>query len=218
MLLPNIEPNTHSPNDWNKRLSNSYVYASVDNGATNKVVFVKAVSEILGTSLEDYQNATVIYKDHQTQAQQCNASKFGVESFRPEVGIYNLDKFPVFITHLPFRQWHFGCTSESIAIKRLSGIGWNVSMREYEYLFNPEYPTLGDAVDLLKGKKKKHIALSPYVSLLASGTKVDRFVLLYKFVPMASINSGMWFPSPSGLALEKVALEYKDVIMELLAK
>lgn len=216
MRLPDIEPNTHSPQDWHKRLSSSYIYGHNGLVSTPKVLHIKAISEISGTSEQDYEAALVVYKDAEGNTQQCPASRLHVEAFRPEPGIYNLQQFPVSVTHLPFRQWHFGCTSESISIKRLSGQHWNLATHLYENLFNPTYPTLGDAVELLKAKKKKHIAVSPYVSLLASGAKTDRFVILYKFVPIASINNGMWFPSPAARPLEKIALEYKDVLMDLI--
>jgi hypothetical protein len=216
MKLFDIEPNTHSPEDWNKRLNNSWIYGAIDNKPP-ATLYIRGIQAIQSTTKAAFDMASVQYKGVNDVGYSASTlSMLDVHNFKPDVGVYNLDYFPILLTHLPYRQWHFGATSESITCSRLSGapISWNG--HTLDLCFNPTYPTLGKAVELLKTRKKKHVALSKKVSLLASGVKLDRFLLLYNFLPIATIQNGMWFPASSGKPLERVANEYKDVLLSLI--
>lgn len=218
MFLKDIEPGAHSTHDWNKRLCGSYIYGYLDGiFDTPSVIWIKAITEYEDTSQAAFENAELYWKivgDGQPRC--CSLSRLFVLSFKPDVGVYNLSKFPIHVSHLPYRQWHFGVTNESLVMRRLNGQNWNFSFESLLPCFNPWYPTLSDAVEMLKEGERKHVAISNRVSILTSGVKKDRFLLLYQFVPIASINNGMWFPSAVGKPFEKVAMEYKDRLLNLL--
>lgn len=217
MLLSEIERGTHTVQDWCKRLVNSYVYGTIE-GISNKpsVIYIKAMGDWNEASEEAFRLSEMYYKFPEGSTQVTKVCFLNVIAFRPDPGVYNIERFPVLASHLPHRQWHFGTTSDSFAIRRLSGENWAFGFDSLESCFNPVYPTVGDAIDMLKAKEKRHVAISNKVSLLASGAKLDRVMLLYRFTPIATIHSGMWFPSSAGKALEKVALEYKDLLLSML--
>lgn len=218
MKLFDIEPNTHSPHDWSKRLVSSYIYGTVDGQvAEPSVIYVRSVGEMPQTTLSAYKACDLYLRVSSSNINVARLNDLNVLSFRPEPGIYNFqDRYPVMVTHTSFRQWHFGVTPETIRIQRLNNTAQDHNYTILDSCFNAVYPTIGNAVEDLKKGKRKHIAISPKVSILASGSTLDRFVLLYKFLPLATINNGMWFPSQSGKSLEKIANEYKQVLMELI--
>lgn len=220
MRLHEIESGHHTPHDWSKRLSSSYIYGTV-NGVVNtpEVLYVRAIGEVQGTNLNAFKSTEIYVRTKHTHGDHVSArlSDLDVISFKPDPGIYNVrNKYPISLTHTTYRQWHFGCTNETIRLVRLSGQAIPQHYVDLEFCFNPVYPTIGNAIELLKTKERKHVAISPKVSILASGKSIDRFVLLYNFLPLATINNGMWFPSQSGKALEKIANEYKHVLMSLI--
>lgn len=218
MFLKDIEPGAHSTYDWNKRLCGSYIYGTIT-GIVDEpsVIWIKSISEFDETNINAYNNSEVSWKIvGAANPRISELNRLFVISFKPDVGVYNLSKFPIHVFHLPYRQWHFGVTSESLMMKRLSGQNWNFAYESLLPCFNPWYPTLADAVGMLKDGERKHIAVSNKVSLLTSGVKKDRFLLLYQFIPIATINNGMWFPSVVGKPFEKVAMEYRDNLLALL--
>lgn len=219
MKLFDIEPNTHTPEDWNKRLGGSYILGSVP-GLIHKVetLYIRQIQALQNVTRASYQTAVIIFRTTTNPQLNVNATldDLDVVAFKPEKGVYNLEHWPVLVTHLPFRQWHFGATSESINIQRLSGEPIALNNAVAQSIFQPIYPTIGDAIALLKSGKKKHVAVSQNVSFLMSGVQKDRLLLMYNFIPIATINNGMWFPAQAGKPLDRIANEYRETVLPLL--
>ena len=211
-LLIDLDGGIHSQDDLQRKFKGTIVYGARSETEESRPLYIK---EISGGVVYSYEG----WKDHYTSS---NTNEFCIDHSRPSPGIYNYlhSKRPIKVEYIPERQWKVGWCQENIAVKHVRDVHvniWNMPLASVKDIYVPWYPTIPEAIELLKAYKFRHLAINSSVSILRANTsnKGFKIIVLKNFIPFMTISNGMLFRIPPvDSMLVKDYKEYGSKILE----
>lgn len=187
-----IDGGVHSFDDLRKRYQGTVVYGCIaDQDA--KPYYIK---EIDGSTL-------YLWNNQNDGNQSVKADKFFLIQDRPHEGIYNFraKKRPYRVVADPKRQWKWGWNLENRWVHTITGIALdpinvdatNQDLSDRKDFYEPWYPPLTDAIDMLDAGLYKHLAINNSISIMKKGPKLT---VLKNFVPFLAFVNGVCFKIP----------------------
>jgi hypothetical protein len=181
MILSNLDGGIHSVEDLRRKFTHTWVYArpNLDVPATCYI-----------SEMFDNVVIGIFYQDSRWIDFQCQITEFDLIRPRPEIGVYNLATRPALLEQSFTRQWKVGLCQDNMTLRSMNGMSI-LENEQIPFLYEPKYPTLSEALTLIKKGDKKHIAISNKYSIRQG---ISRSVLLYLFKPILVFNMGFTFP------------------------
>lgn len=182
-MLSQLDDGIHDADQYNRKLSQTWIYAKLGKEDTPKVCYVATC---------DHRSALL-----QSDGREFNLplNQIDVVKFRPDAGLVNLKVRPVLVSHRFTRQWHIGTCHETVEMRTMGGEPVALAPANVESAFNPIYPTFQEALAMLEKDEKRHIAINSQFSIRKGK---NRMVLLYMFRPVASFSAGFSFIEDGG--------------------
>ena len=211
-LLADLDGGIHSQDDLQRKFKGTIIYGAPSVNDAPRPLYIRDIS---GDSVYCYEG----WKD---SYQTSHVFEFCLDQSRPMPGIYNYlhAKRPVKVEYIPERQWKVGWCQENIVVKHVRDVNvniWNMPLSSTKDIYVPWYPSIPEAIELLKAQKFRHLAINSSVSILRANTnnKGFKIIVLKNFIPFMTISNGMLFRIPPvDSMLVKDYKEYGSKILE----